>query len=149
MHYKQLHQNLRNLKHSKPAEYWDTLNKASNCKEKCGTISLDTFMCHFEKLGEKPERETATVDSEIPFNPKKIMQSINEHINRTFTQDSNFNKTLKNKKACGIDNVINEYLKNSPTKRIVLIVKMFNLVILSCQLIGMLGSLSPFTKSLH
>ena len=45
-----------------------------------------------KKLGEKPERETATVASEIPFNQKKIMQAINEHINRPFTQDSNFNQ---------------------------------------------------------
>ena len=49
-------------------------------------------MGHFEKLGEKPESETATVDSEIPFNPKKIMPSINEHINRPLTQHSNYNK---------------------------------------------------------
>ena len=83
MHYKQLHQNLQKLKHSKPAEYWDILNKASNCKKKSGNISLDTFMSHFEKLGEKPERETATVASEKPFDPKKIMQAINEHINRS------------------------------------------------------------------
>ena len=61
------------------------------------------------------------------------MQSINEHINRPFTQDEvvTLIKKLKNKKACGIDNVINEYLKNSPTELIVLIVKMFNLVLLS------------------
>ena len=53
-------------------------------------------MSHFEKLCEKPERETATVASEIPFDPTKIMQAINEHINRPFMQDSNFNqKTLK------------------------------------------------------
>ena len=96
-------------------------------------MALNTFMIHFEKLGEKPESETATVDSEIPFDTRKIMQSINEHINRPFTQDEvvTLIKKLKNKKACGIDNVINEYLKNSPTELIVLIVKMFNLVLLS------------------
>ena len=33
--------------------------------------------------------------------------------------------------ACGIDNVIKEYLKNSHTELIVLIVKRFNLVLLS------------------
>ena len=73
------------------------------------------------------------MDSEIPFDTRKIMQSINEHINRPFTQDEVviLIKKLKNKKACGIDNVINEYLKNSPTDLIVLIVKMFNLVLLS------------------
>ena len=62
------------------------------------------------------------------------MQSINEHINRPFTQDEvvTLIKKLKNKKACGIDNVINEYLKNSPTELIVLIVKKnCNLVLLS------------------
>ena len=73
------------------------------------------------------------MDSEIPFDPKKIMQSFNEHINRPFMQDEVLTliKKLKNKKACGIDNVINEYLKNSPAELIVLIVKMFNLVLLS------------------
>ena len=98
-YYKQLHQNLRKLKHSKPAEYWDVLNKASSSKDKCGHISLDTFMSHFEKLGEKPEREISTVASVIPFNPKKIMQSINEHTNRPFTQDSIFNQKTKKQKG--------------------------------------------------
>ena len=142
-YYKQLHQNLRNLKHSKPAEYWDILNKASNSKEKYGNISQDTFMSHTEK----PKSSTAANVCVIPFDPRKIMHSINKHIDRPFTQDKvlTLTKKLKSKKACNIDNVINEYLKNSPTELIVLIVKMFNLVLLS-DIVPTLGSLSPCTK---
>ena len=52
---KELHKKLRNLKVTKPRDYWDILNRASNHNEKLGNIALQTFMDHFKNLNTKTQ----------------------------------------------------------------------------------------------
>ena len=65
------------------------------------------------------------------FDPRTIDHSINEYINRPFEEKEVLEqiKKLKNNKASGIDQVINEFIKNSPENMVHLIVKMFNIVL--------------------
>ncbi len=126
---KDLQKKLRNLKTSNPKEYWNILNKAGDYKESMGKISLDAFMLHFKQLSQKPDHDEESNE----FDPRTIDHSINEEINREFTLNEieRSIKSLKNNKACGIDNVINEYLKNCPAQLLTVIVKLFNVVLLS------------------
>ncbi len=128
---KDLHKRLRNLKTSKPKEYWSILNKASNQKDKVGNIALQTFMEHFKKLSQKPVSHTDNRSDN--FDPRTIQHSVNEEINKpvTITEVKCIVSRLKNNKACGIDSIVNEYLKHCPEEILVIIVKLFNVVLRS------------------
>ena len=88
---------------------------------------MNVFKNHFERLNELHERGGTN------FEPRTIDHSINERINKdfTFAEIKEIMKKLKNNKACGIDNVINEYLKNCSDNVVCLIVDLFNLVLKS------------------
>jgi hypothetical protein len=123
---KELGKNLRNLKTSNPKEYWNILNKHSNKSSTTGNIALESFMAHFKKLS-----QSDNIDQTDDFNPTGINHSVNENINKAFVLDEVVAviKKLKCNKACGIDSIINEYLKNCPISVVNLVVNMFNLVL--------------------
>ena len=123
---------LRDAKKNDPAAYWKLLeNHSKPVKE--NTISLENFKQHFQKLNQ--------VYREVPvdFNPTAILEpNINdldsvdlEELNRNFTVSDieKLIKKLKNKKAAGFDNIINEFLKNSPETVVEAITNLFNLVL--------------------
>ena len=112
------------LKNSNPRDYWKLINSATTSSKKEGDISLDSFMEHFKKLSEAPP-------SENNFDPREIKHSISEDLNSDFTFEfvKKVIKKLKNNKACGVDNVSNEFLKNCPDTVIAVIVDIFNLVL--------------------
>lgn len=123
---KETENKLRSLKHKNSREYWKILNHASNSKKKETNISMQALFEHFKKLSFKEQDES-------PFDPRDAASehTISEELNRNFTVAEIIRciKKLKNNKACGIDLVINEYLKNCPQNVIVLIVNLFNLVL--------------------
>ena len=115
----------KDLKTSYPKDFWDIINKADGTKSKIGKISLDSFENHFknlndndiESIDEMSQCDNPTAN-DLPFN-----QPISEvEIHRTI-------KRLKNGKAVGTDNIINEFLKNSPKEMIRLICNYFNLIL--------------------
>ena len=120
-----LQQKLRELKSSNPKDFWDIINKAEGTKSKIGNISLGSFENHFKNLNDddtEPTDELSQGDNstanDLPFN-----QPISEaEIHRTI-------KRLQNGKAGGTDNIINEFLKNSPKEMIRLICSYFNLIL--------------------
>ena len=126
---RKLHQTLRNLKKSKPKDYWDIISNANKQPEKICKIAITTFMEHFKKLSNKAEEGEQRDNSS--FDPRNITHSINESINRLFTilEVKTLIFKLKNNKACGIDNILNEYMKNCPENVIAVIVKLFNIVL--------------------
>ena len=117
-------QKLKNLKNSNPREYWKLINSATAFNKKEGDISLNSFMEHFKKISE-------TEPSENNFDPRNINHSITEDLNSDFTfhEVKKIIRKLKSNKACGIDNVTNEFLKHCPDSVIILIVDIFNLVL--------------------
>jgi len=128
-YYKKLHGELRNLKQHQSKEYWNKLNKASGNKVKEGNIPIESYVKHFQQLG---ENSTLSVRDQVKFNPENLLNDYNnEYINNSFTEKeiTDVIKKLRNNKSCGIDNVVNEFLKNCPNIAICVIVKLFNIVL--------------------
>ena len=130
-YFKSFHKKLRVLKSNNSKEYWNLLNKCSNPQNKESDIDLDIFRDHFKKISNKEndinngETDYSTLNADVG--------SINEDINVDFTTDEI--KTLicklKNGKACGIDHIRNEFLKNCPDTVVNLVVRLFNIVLTS------------------
>ena len=112
--------------------YWKLLeNKAKPVKE--NNIPLENFKQHFQTLNQ--------VFREIPvdFDPSVILEPDVgaletpdlEELNRQFTKSDieKLIKKLKNGKSAGCDNILNEFLKNSPETVIETITNLFNLVL--------------------
>lgn len=120
----EIQEKIKNLKSSDPKAYWKLISGATSTSKKEGDISLNSFMEHFKKLSE-------TEPSENNFDPRNINHSISEDLNSDFTFEEvkKIIKKLKSNKACGVDNVSNEFLKNCPDTVISLIVGIFNLVL--------------------
>ena len=75
--------------------------------------------------------EDSTTSVEESFDPRVINRSLNEEINQKNSVEEIMAivKKLKNNKAHGIDNIINEFLKNCPEYVMVAVVQLFNLVL--------------------
>jgi len=80
---------------------------------------------HLKKLGDKPEY------CQESFDPRQINHLLNHEINKLFTKQEIeiLLKHLKDNKSCGIDNIINEFLKFCPIEMKSTIVKIFNIVL--------------------
>ena len=125
---KDFHKTLRNLRSSNPKEYWSLLNKGCKKSNNLGKISIEVFMHHFKKLSQKSEDDES---DQHDFDPRSVRHSINEEINGEFTVDEivKLIRKLRNKKACGVDHVINEYIKHCPVELLGTVVKLFNIVL--------------------
>ena len=122
-----LHKRLRELKKAKPKDYWDILNEACEKKPKESPVDANTFVEHFRELNinahtatqQEPNEQDADLDStslNTPFTEQEVRKQI---------------QRLKNGKACGIDAIVNEFIKSSPLEMVALLVKFFNLILIS------------------
>ena len=69
--------------------------------------------------------------SNVNFDINNILIEGDEALNKDFTYEE-INKLinkLKNNKSCGIDNIVNEFIKFSPNEYKLLLVKLFNLIL--------------------
>ena len=71
---------------------------------------------------------TINIDS---FDPRTVDHSINTFINDDISLDEvlTARNNLKNKKACGTDNIINEFIKYCPDRVLAIFCKLFNVVL--------------------
>ena len=122
------HKAIRKLRSSNPKEYWNLLNQGCTKSDNLGKISTEVFMQHFKRLSQNIEGDES---DQSDFDPRSINHSINEEINREFTVDEvgRLIEKLKNKKACGVDYIINEYINHCPTELLEIVVKLFNIVL--------------------
>ena len=120
---KNLHKELRNLKSSKPKEYWKLLNPKKNKPN--NSLSANAAYNHFKLINEFP----ITEENE-PVAPT-ISNEGDEILNNDFTpiEINKLINKLKNNKSCGIDNVTNEFIKHSPDSYKSLLTKLFNVVL--------------------
>lgn len=118
---------LRALKNTDPREYWKIINYACKNKgQKECNISMDELYAHFKNLSFKEQ-----VDSQFDPTTAVHEDSISEELNSPFTVEEiqQVIKKLKNNKSSGLDQILNEYLKNCPVNVVKLIVKLFNLIL--------------------
>ena len=120
----EIQKELKSLKSNNLRDYHKFINSVIPSKRKEGDISLGSFMEHFKKLSDSPLEENT-------FDPRNITHSISEDLNTEFTFEEvkKIIKKLKNKKAAGVDHVINEFLKNCPDTMVIIIVDIFNLIL--------------------
>ena len=126
-YFKEFNKKLKNLKSNNPKEYWSILNKSIEGKQAVSKISIECFANHFKKLGEVND----SGDIETPFDPGSVDHSINEELNKDFTvaELKLLISKLKSNKACGIDNIRNEFLKYCSSEMLEIITVLFNIVL--------------------
>ena len=120
---KDIHNKLRLLKSKNPKEYWNILSSSKS--KKSDSIHINKFYEHFKELN---DQNKSNVNN---FNANDIMSDNNNEINFDFTLeelDFLINK-LKNNKASGIDNVINEFIKYSSKELRKTLVVLFNIIL--------------------
>jgi hypothetical protein len=127
LYHKSLVNKIRNLKSSDPKEYWALVKGIENnlSIDQESKIPMDTFTDHFRNLNSAREDNSDTEPS--------FTQSIesNSSLDKPFTENEILDviKKLRNNKACGLDRIINEYLKNTAHLFIQIYVKLFNIVL--------------------
>ena len=121
--YLDLNNKLKTLKSKNPGEYWQILNQGKN-KIKSGNISLTNLQQHFSALSADKKDKKEPI--QVPQN-----QQTNATINVPFTIEEicKHIKKLKNNKTPGIDNILNEFIKNCPKELHPAIVKLFNIIL--------------------
>jgi hypothetical protein len=123
-YYKQLHDKLRGLKTSNPKDYWAIINQTNNNdnKKRTNLPAASTMLDHFKELnnlGSCPTMPTSqTAEGNDCFNQPFSIEEVQRQI-----------KKLKNGKAAGTDDILNEFLKNSPLKLLSILTKYFNLIL--------------------
>ena len=124
IYFESLHKRLRVLKSNNSKDYWNFLNKASN-KNNNHEMTVAFLKEHFEKIS------TVRNDIESSTSINFETNSINEQINVQFSLDEikHIIKRLKSGKACGIDHVRNEFLKNCSDEVLAIVVKLFNVIL--------------------
>ena len=114
---------IKKLKSTKPKEYWNLLNPKT--KNTNNDIGLQPLYEHFKQINNIPNQEN------INFDPNNISVEGDEALNEDFTptEINNLINKLKNNKSCGIDNIINEFIKFSPNDYKLLLIKLFNTIL--------------------
>ena len=123
---KKRNEQLSKLKSDNPKDYWKMLKRPLQQKEVRGTASLNDFKKHFQRLS---FQEQASPTDDIILQRSNLSE--NNAINQPFTEEEVCKqiKKLKNNKAAGIDDILNEFIKASPVKLITVITKLFNIVL--------------------
>ena len=118
-----MHNELRDSKTRKPREFWSMLNpKKINSNHSLGQNAAYN---HFKSISEIPNADNNS------HNAPDIPNEGDEILNNDFTPieiEKLINK-LKNNKSCGIDNVINEFIKYSPDSYKSLLTDLFNTIL--------------------
>lgn len=124
---KQFHCKIRNMKTRKPKEFWSIINK--DCRTQSSNINVDfsDFVHHFEELNNYVPSTPCTLISYT----NNDTADCNEDVNCPFTviEITRIIRRLKCNKACGSDEVLNEFMKNCPISCIHIICDLFNIVL--------------------
>ena len=118
-----LEQDLRKKSKSEPKELWKILNSFNNSKN-TPKITIDKLYEHFKNLNMKSDAEDFCY--ELPE-----IENGDEILNGEITEEEIICaiKDLKNGKAPGCDDVVNEYIKSTKDLFMPLYLKLFNLIL--------------------
>ncbi len=120
---------LRDASKSDPKKMWKILNDMNGRKTEKNNIDIDVFHEYFKNLNAGDDDESDD-ESEAFLNNACDNLLYDNIINGEITEDevSNAIKNLKNGKAAGIDDFVNEYFKYSTPALISIYCKLFNVV---------------------
>ena len=109
---------LRSLKNSDPRAYWNLLNKADRRNSSTiKNVSLDAFTDHFRKLNMVDTENDNLIPEVDPLKVSEFNLELNAQITEQEVLKSINN--LKLNKACASDLILNEFLKFSKHKMLV------------------------------
>ena len=137
---------MKTLRKNDPKEYWKILNTGKSTLKQ-PDIEFKELFNYFKDLNtlketNEPEKKTLNIDL-------TITAKLNENINSSITKDEIFKgikKKLKNNKAFGDDQVVNEYMKTTSYQFVDIYEKLFNLIF-DTGIIPeswLLGTIKPF-----
>ena len=124
---------LRNTSKTYPKKFWSILNRIDRSGEK-EKISIDNWYEFFKDLNNYNDINDES-EFDITYDKDFINSSIagnaDDILNSAITEDEIriVIKDLKNNKASGIGEIINEYLKSTVSQMMPLYVKLFNVVL--------------------
>ena len=120
---KKISDDLKNASRDNPKHFWKILGEHKRKQQP--NIEINTLYKFFKDLNTKgpDEQESTTLHNELP-------NDSNVHINGYISQNEIFKciKNLKNNKACGEDEIINEYIKSTSNRFIHIYEKLFNII---------------------
>ena len=121
---------LRQLKCKNPKKHWDAINNELKSKNSQGPVpvSLNDLLEHFKTLTFSETETSSSAGNEPPgykaeFNNAKLNDPINVgEVNKAIIK-------LQNNKACGMDQMINEFFKASSSLLATTLTRVFNLIL--------------------
>ncbi len=108
------------------------MNNSVVGREKVARLTTKCLFEHFKKLGQTLLGEETKPDSNAEPNVFDTTTAFNNlSFNMPFTESEINNQLpkLKDGKSCGIDNILNEFIKHSPPEMTTLLVHYFNLML--------------------
>lgn len=116
---------LRNMQRKQPKDYWKYLNSLKN-KKNIEKPDLSVLYEHFKAMNSVDSGSDQGSDSSWSDH-----QDENEYLNSPITcgEIEKCIRNLKNSKSPGLDNILNEYIKNTKLLMLPLYVKLFNAVL--------------------
>ena len=127
VYHKKLTNRLRTPKSNNAKEFWNILGSNETSKSATNNIPLQNFGEHFRELDNKQ----ADANDSTDFDPILIDRSVNDELNASFNtkEIADVIKKLKNNKACGIDLIRNEFIKNCSNDMLEVVTNLFHLIL--------------------
>ena len=127
-YFKKLNSKIRSLRSNNSKEYWQLLNRSTDGQKIESSLSIECFYEHFKNLNKSQSHDSQNIEqNESEHVPE------NEELNLDFSLEEIVEviKNLKNSKACGMDYIRNEFLKQAPCELLEFIKNFFNLLLQS------------------
>ena len=147
-----LKKKLKSMKSNNPKDFWKLINSGKKNRNKTD-ITMDTLLDFFKDLNSSNNNDNYhdDNDTDLDINNDLDNENVDEIINGPITIDEieKAIKRLENNKAASDDDIINEYIKHSSHKMILLYVKLFNAIFNSGQLpeAWLKGNILPIYKN--
>ena len=119
---------LRRIKNANPKEYWKIINSTKKPNSIKATLH-DLYSFYKEtntNISNESERTDISEDTEYSNNETINTNEINQPI--TGDEIKLAARSMKNNKAGGVDNIVNEHLKSTVNTMLPIYVKLFNLI---------------------